>query len=67
MCFNALNFKSAFIVAILNIQIPTDLGQLINGVYKMLQSNANDMYETIYKPSLNLIKLYLSQSFFTFS
>jgi ATP-binding cassette subfamily B (MDR/TAP) protein 8 len=55
------------LVAILNIQIPQDLGNLINGVYKMLQSNVNDYYETIYKPSFNLIKLYLAQSFFTFS
>ncbi len=54
-------------VAFLNIQIPQDLGNLINGVYEMLKSEAKNSYETIYKPSLNLIQLYLAQSFFTFS
>jgi ATP-binding cassette subfamily B (MDR/TAP) protein 8 len=33
----------------------------------MIQSNVKDQFETIYKPSLNLINLYLLQSFFTFS
>nr|QUF59443.1 ATP-binding cassette transporter Abcb8 [Brachionus angularis] len=58
---------SALIVAVLNIQIPSDLGNLINGVYQLIQSNVNDYYESIYKPSLSLIKLYLAQSLFTFS
>lgn len=55
------------VVAVLNIQIPQDLGNLINGVYEMLKSNAVDSYETLYKPAFNLIKLYLAQSVFTFS
>jgi ATP-binding cassette, subfamily B (MDR/TAP), member 8 len=55
------------LVAVLNIQIPQDLGHLVNGVYKMLQSNVKDYYESIYKPSLKLINLYLAQSLFTFS
>ena len=54
-------------MALLNIQIPQDLGSLINGVYSMLQSNVKDYYEAIYKPSLNLIKLYVAQSVLTFS
>ena len=33
----------------------------------MLQSNLKDYYESIYKPSLKLINLYLAQSIFTFS
>jgi len=33
----------------------------------MLQSNVKDYYESIYKPSLKLINLYLAQSLFTFS
>ena len=32
-----------------------------------MQSNLKDYYESIYKPSLKLINLYVSQSFFTFS
>jgi ATP-binding cassette, subfamily B (MDR/TAP), member 8 len=55
------------LVAVLNIQLPQDLGHLVNGVYKMLQSNVKDYYESIYKPSLKLINLYLAQSLFTFS
>lgn len=51
----------------LNIQIPQDLGALINGVYELLKSNATNYFDTLYKPSLNLIKLYLAQSLFTFS
>lgn len=58
---------SAIVVAVLNIQIPQDLGTLINGVYKMLQSNVTDFSEALYQPALNLIKLYLAQSAFTFS
>ncbi|CAF0785116.1 unnamed protein product [Brachionus calyciflorus] len=58
---------SALAVAMLNIQIPQDLGNLINGVYELLKSNVTDYYDSIYKPSLNLIKLYLAQSVFTFS
>lgn len=58
---------SAIVVAILNIQIPQDLGELINGVYKILQSNVTDFSEIVYKPAFNLIKLYLAQSSFTFS
>lgn len=54
-------------MAVLNIQIPQDLGNLINGVYAMLQSNAKDYYESLYKPSLKLINLYLAQSVLTFS
>ena len=59
--------KSALLVAFLNIQIPQDLGNLINGVYKMLQSNVKDYYESLYRPSLKLINLYLAQSILTFS
>ena len=55
----------------MNIQIPQDLGTLINGVYGMLQQQTNvaarDLYSNIYAPSINLLKLYVAQSFFTFS
>nr|QNH67936.1 ATP-binding cassette transporter subfamily B member 8 [Brachionus plicatilis] len=57
---------SAFMVAMLNIQIPQDLGNLINSVYEMLKSNVAN-YESLYKPALSLIKLYIVQSLFTFS
>nr|APD26531.1 ATP-binding cassette transporter subfamily B member 8 protein [Brachionus koreanus] len=57
---------SAFLVAVLNIQIPQDLGNLINSVYDMLKSNETN-YESLYKPAFNLIKLYIAQSVFTFS
>lgn len=53
-------------VAMLNIQIPQDLGNLINSVYDMLKSNVTN-YESLYKPAFNLIKLYIAQSIFTFS
>ena len=60
--------KSAIVVAILNIQIPQDLGNMINSVYKMLKSDlAKYDFSEMYKPTLNLIKLYLLQSTFTFS
>jgi ABC-type multidrug transport system fused ATPase/permease subunit len=55
------------LVAVLNIQIPTDLGNLVNGVYSMLKNNTTDFYQALYKPSLELIKLYVAQSLFTFS
>ena len=51
----------------LNISIPQDLGKLINGVYEMLKSDVKDYTQSIYKPSLDLIKLYFAQSAFTFS
>ena len=54
-------------VAALNIQIPQDLGNLINGVYEMLKSDVKDYSTSIYSSSMNLIKLYFAQSFFTFS
>ena len=50
----------------LNIQIPQDLGNLINSVYDMIKSNTID-YGSFYKPAINLIKLYIAQSIFTFS
>ena len=51
----------------LNIQIPQYLGNLINGVYNLLQSNVKDYYGTLYKQSLKLINLYLAQSILPFS
>lgn len=33
----------------------------------MIQSNVKDYYQSIYSPAINLVKLYLLQSFFTFS
>lgn len=54
-------------MAVLNIQIPQDLGNLINAVYKMLKSNVIEFSDSLYTPALNLIKLYLAQSAFTFS
>jgi ATP-binding cassette subfamily B (MDR/TAP) protein 8 len=59
--------KSAVIVAVLNIQIPQDLGSLINGVYAMLKANVIEFSDSVYIPAFNLIKLYLAQSAFTFS
>ena len=60
-------FKSAFLVAILNIYIPQNLGTLVNSVIKMLKDNTNEYFNSIYEPSIKLIKLYTAQSFFTFS
>jgi ABC-type multidrug transport system fused ATPase/permease subunit len=55
-------------VAILNIQIPQDLGNMINSVYNMLKSDSAEYdFSSMYKPALDLIKLYILQSTFTFS
>lgn len=54
-------------MAVLNIRIPQELGDMINGVYQILQSNVSNFNETVYKPSVKLLSLYLTQSVFTFS
>jgi ATP-binding cassette subfamily B (MDR/TAP) protein 8 len=40
---------------------------LINSIYKLLQDGINaNGFETLYQPSLDLLKVYTAQSFFTF-
>lgn len=68
--FSTFRFESAFLVALLNIQIPQDLGNLINGVYEMLKENTSTtmqhLSDKLMQPAMSLIKLYVAQSAFTF-
>ncbi len=55
-------------MALLNIQIPQELGKMINTVYDILKSDSHEYdFSVMLKPTLDLIKLYILQSTFTFS
>ena len=40
---------------------------MINQIYKLLQDRANASFESLYKPTFDLIKVYSAQALFTFS
>ena len=48
-------------MAILNIQIPLLLGDLVNVVSKFTQENAGNFTSEIWKPAVHLVQLYGAQ------
>ncbi|CAF1574684.1 unnamed protein product, partial [Didymodactylos carnosus] len=62
---------TALIVAYLNVQIPLELGNLINVVSSLLYTNQNNtspqtIKDILYQPTVKLIKLYIYQALATF-
>jgi len=58
----------AFWVAIINIQVPEALGELINQISEVIKNNDTTVpiFEKLYAPGLNLVKKYIFQSTLTF-
>lgn len=61
------SFQSALVVAVINIQIPTLLGDLINTISKISSSQpVSNFVKEMKMPTFKLIYLYCTQSVFTF-
>lgn len=59
---------SAFVVAMLNIELPMLLGNLVNAVSSLTSGNLNtDIFQVLREPAMKLISLYGAQSVLTFA
>lgn len=63
----SFSFQSAFVVALLNIEIPRLLGSMVNVVSNYLNTrDADNYWEELKAPATKLGLLYLCQAAFTF-